>query len=839
MGNKHSAQLLIAILTVISFLPSFVFSQNPSPRILPAKRTTERVRIDGLLTDSAWKDAAMMTDLVEFRPKIGDREEYSNRTEAWLMYDDEGIYFGGYCHEKTKDSIASELVGRDGFGSNDYVGIIFDTYYDKLNAFEYFVTPLNEQWDAKMSQPPTPNSDAEDFSWNSVWKSGAVIHEDGWSFEVFIPYSAIRFGKKDVQTWGFNITRRRRKTEEQFTWNPIDPNVNGFLTQEGLWTDISHIKPPLRLQFSPYFSIYANHYPYNIPGIKNWTSQVNGGMDVKYGINQAFTLDVTLIPDFSQVQSDNRVLNLTPYEVKYVDNRPFFTEGTELFNKGNLFYSKRIGVYPVLVHSADENLGSNEEVLKNPQESKLINAFKISGRTQKGLGVGFLNAITNTRYATIEDTLSHETRKSLVDPLTNYTIFVLDQTLKHNSSISFVNTSVLRSGSEYDANVSAALFDFNDKSNTWNVGGKVSLSNLINYLPNGKTQTGYSHSLYFGKTSGNFVFKASQELADDKYTSNDFGYFAVKNFLDHSLGMQYHWLTPTSWYNNFRINVNAYYSRLSNPMTYPDSPYFKLPMYRNANFNINANTQLKSPWFIGALVGYEPDNNNFDEPHADGHYFRGWADWFVDGWIQSNQSKKYNVYTELLYARRNMFKSKHYLLTFQEQFRFNSKFSIVHSLSAEPQTDNVGYATFDASNNKIIFGRRVRNTIENILTFKYNFNDKMGISTRVRHYWSKVDYKEFFNLMADGNLQSNTTFNENENQNVNYFNIDMTYTWQFAPGSFLNIVWKNAVTDVTDQVENRYVKNFDRTMDADQNNNFPLKVIYFLDYLSLKKKKKP
>ncbi len=100
----------------------------------------------------------------------------------------------------------------------------------------------------------------------------------------------------------------------------------------------------------------------------------------------------------------------------------------------------------------------------------------------------------------------------------------------------------------------------------------------------------------------------------------------------------------------------------------------------------------------------------------EGHFFRGWSDWFVDGWVQSNQSKKYNVYTELLFVRRNMFKSKHLLLTFQEQFRFNNKFSITHSLSAEPQTDNVGYATFDASENKIIFGRRDRNTIENILT---------------------------------------------------------------------------------------------------------------------------
>src|SRR6185436_3578018 len=193
MRSKHNMQFIVAIVTAIVFLPFFVQSQTLSRRRLPAKRTTQRVRIDGLLTDSAWKNAAMMTDLVEFRPKIGDREEYSNRTEAWLMYDDEGIYFGGYCHEKTKDSIASELVGRDGFGTNDYVGIIFDTYYDKLNAFEYFVTPLNEQWDSKMSPPPTPNSNSEDFTWNSVWQSGAVVHNDGWSFEMFIPYSAIRF----------------------------------------------------------------------------------------------------------------------------------------------------------------------------------------------------------------------------------------------------------------------------------------------------------------------------------------------------------------------------------------------------------------------------------------------------------------------------------------------------------------------------------------------------------------------------------------------------------------------------------------------------------------------
>jgi len=276
-------------------------------------------------------------------------------------------------------------------------------------------------------------------------------------------FSAIRFGKKEIQDWGFNITRRRRKTEQQNTWNPIDPNVNGFLTQEGIWQGISHIKPPLRLQFSPYFSVYANHFPYNTPGEKNWTSQVNGGLDVKYGINQAFTLDATLIPDFGQVQSDNQVLNLSPFEVKYNEYRNFFTEGTELFSKGNLFYSRRIGGTPLHEYDVYNHLDTAEKILENPAESKLINATKISGRTQGGLGIGFLNALTKPQYATIENVNTKQVRRELTDPLTNYNVLVLDQTLKNNSSVSFINTSVWRSGKDYDADVSAALFELNDK----------------------------------------------------------------------------------------------------------------------------------------------------------------------------------------------------------------------------------------------------------------------------------------------------------------------------------------------------------------------------------------
>ena len=813
------------IILMLAWFPGH--TQTITPRTLQAKRTSGTIKIDGIPDEVAWKDAAVMTDMVEFRPTAGRHEEYANRTEAYLMYNDEGIYFGGFCHERTKDSIATELKGRDGFGTNDYIGIIFDTYNDKLNGFEYFVTPLGDQWDAKMN-PPSFDADMEDFTWNAVWQSGAVITDSGWSFEMFIPFSAIRFGKKEVQDWGFNITRRRRKTEQQNTWSPIDPNVNGFLTQEGTWKGVSNIKPPLRLQFSPYLSYYVNHYPYNTKGEKNWTSQVNGGMDLKYGINQAFTLDATLIPDFGQVQSDNQVLNLTPFEVKYNENRPFFTEGTELFNKGNLFYSRRIGGSPLHRYDVYDDVDSNQTVLKNPSESKLINATKISGRTQGGLGIGVLNAITEPEYATVENTDSKAQIKIPTSTLTNYNVFVLDQTLKHNSSVSFVNTSVLRSGSDYDANVSAALFELNDKKNTYNLGGKFAVSNLVNYLPDGKTQTGFSHELHFQKTSGNFNFNLSQERTDNKYNCNDLGYFTNNNYLNHYLWLGYHWIKPKNWYNRINLNVNNNLSFLAQKIE-PISE-----TYQSASFNVNANVQSKKLWYLGVFAGYSFPKNDFYEPRTPGWFFKRGAtvDWST--WFESNNSKKYS-FTVQVFNRNSIdfYKGFNMDLFFMQSMRFNNKLSVSQSIDFNPSFNNMGYTYIDG-NTDINFARRDVTSVENILSAKYNFSNKMGITFRARYYVSTVDNKEFYLLQRDGSLAPHEGFHPAVNNNVNYFNIDMVYTWEFAPGSFINIAWKNATQYFTDVVDKGYFENLGSTLSQNNNNNFSVKVIYFIDYYKVK-----
>ena len=809
-------------------LSSTVFGQTAKKQ-LAAKRIQSTIKIDGILDDPGWKDAPVADKFIERRPTPFLPESAENATQVYFVYNNEGVYVGGYLHEKNKDSIAAELTGRDGFGNNDFIGIIFDTYHDKLNGFEYFVTPLGEQMDAKVS--PNINGNSEDFSWNAVWQSACRIRQDGWTFEMFIPYAAIRFGKKKIQDWGLNIIRRRQKSGQQLFWQPLDPTANGFLTQEGLFTGLEGIKPPMRLQFSPYFSAYKNHDG-TAKDNKNKTT-FNGGMDVKYGINQAFTLDMTLIPDFGQVQSDNRVLNLTPFEQRFNENRAFFTEGVELFNKGNLFYSRRIGIEP---SSRTPIVFSRNDIIeKYPSQAKIINATKISGRTQKGLGVGILNAITQRQFASILDTSTKVSRQEQNMPLTNYNIFVLDQTLKNNSSVSIVNTNVWRSGNDYDANVTSALFDFNDKKNKWNIGGNVSFSNLLG--KDGKHTTGYAHSIYFGKTSGRFTFNIWQDLLNARYDKSDLGYFTNNNSMDQGFWAGYNWNKPKSWYNQIRVNINGWYSRLVSPL---DILRRKEMMYQNAGLNLNFNAQTKKLWWFGINVNGGPNNNDFYEPRNKGRVFENKGRINTNIRWESNSAKKLSWGGSLYAGTGGVFHRKNFDYSLFGKIRFSSKFSVDGSVLVSNSKNQSGWAANIGENrDTVIFSRRNVNSVENVVNIKYNFTNKMGFTLRARHYWSKVNPQQFYELDTYGKLQTPTNaFTKNVRQNYNYLSVDMVYNWQFAQGSFFSIVWKDIGESFNREFEKDYARNLVNTIDGNQFNSLSVRVIYFLDYLTLKRKLK-
>ncbi|MBA2249511.1 MAG: carbohydrate binding family 9 domain-containing protein [Chitinophagaceae bacterium] len=827
-------KFIITISLVLFY--SLISSAQNTLNQLTAKRTTAVFKIDGKLDEPEWKNAPVATNFVELRPVPFRKEEEVNRTEIFILYNDQGIYIGGYCHEKSKDSVATELVGRDNFGNNDFVGVIFDTYYDKINASEYFVTPLGEQMDAK--QAPNSNGNSEDFSWSSVWESASSLQNDGWTFEMFLPYSALRFSKKDSQVWGMNIVRRRNKSGRQLFWAPKDPVKNGYDTQEGTLTIPDKIVPPLRLSFSPYLSVYANNYPYNQPGVKNSAYAVNGGMDVKYGINESFTLDATLVPDFGQVQSDNQVLNLTPFETKFNENRSFFTEGTELFNKGNLFYSRRIGGTPLHYYDVSGELSANEHIVKNPVETRLLNATKISGRTKGKLGIGFFNALSQPTYATIEDD-NGKARKIETGPLTNYNIIVLNQSLKNNSSVTLVNTSVIRKGKDYDANVTAGLFDLYDKKNRFNFNGNAYMSTLFGPA----NTTGYKYGLGVGKVSGNFNAQTYMQVVDDKFNPNDLGIQFFNNYTENYVYLGYSVTKPHKWYNTWYNNFNLTYDRQYMPNA-----------YKTFQYNYNGNVQLKNLWGIGLFLNGSLKGNDFYEARVNGRVYKTPAFFAPGVSVQSNNSKKYFINFTTYYGLTDLFNSREFYADFNHTLRFSNKFSVSHFISLNPISNNAGFPTANSDKgldgrydaNTILFGRRDRMTIENRLNFKYSFNNKMYVTMRVRHYVSSVNYKQFYSLNSAGNLDALPANNSGINQyiannkyfnnNVNIFNIDMVYSWRFAPGSEFNIVWKNGINTFERDVVNNYFKNFNNTLSAPQNNSVSIKMLYYIDYLRLRKK---
>ena len=415
-------------------------------KTLPAVKTTQAPKIDGDLSDPVWQLAPIAGQFIQNFPSVG--QPATQKTEVRVLYDNRAIYIGAYLYDDPA-LIRRQITARDEEQQKDldYFSVFIDTYHDLQNGFQFLATSANVQTDARLAPNVTAGFGVYgDKTWDAVWDSKVSIKADGWVVEMAIPYISLRFSKANVQDWGIQFLRSVRRSNETSFWNFVDPNVNGFVNQFGLLTNIQNIKPPLRLSFSPYVSTAYRKVP-ETDGFRNeWLK--SGGMDVKYGINESFTLDATLVPDFGQVISDNVVNNLTPYEVQFDEYRPFFTEGTEIFNKSGLFYSRRIGATPSGYYAveglADDD--PNLEIIRNPGRTQLYNALKLSGRTKKKLGIGIFNAVGAPMYATVRNRSTGERTRINTEVLTNYNIIVLDQALRGRSYLTFTNTNVLRQG---------------------------------------------------------------------------------------------------------------------------------------------------------------------------------------------------------------------------------------------------------------------------------------------------------------------------------------------------------------------------------------------------------
>jgi hypothetical protein len=810
---KKITLLLIALLSIHQ-----VSAQDKENRKkIKTSRVKKAPKIDGLLNDKAWGNAELITDFVIFRPANGEPVSAEYQTIVKVIYDDDAIYISALMKDPDPHGIPQEFATRDNFSQADFFLVTINPNDDGQNPFEFIVQSTGNQGDSKVS------NGNEDFNWSAVWKSAAKINDKGWAVEMKIPYRAIRFANRPVQSWGFNFHRRLEKLNEQHTWTHIDNSVGRWTQYDGLITDFKNIKPPTRLNLYPYASATSTTFE----GDTDFDWSV--GMDIKYGLTDNFTLDATLIPDFSQVGFDDVVLNLGPFEQQFTEQRQFFTEGTELFNIGRLFYSRRIGSSPIDQFDVESTLSADEEISNYPGKVTMLNAIKISGRTKKGLGIGFFNAITERTDATIKNNNTGEVRTQVINPFTNYNILVLDQQFNQNSTISLINTNVTRDGRFRDANVTGLDWHLETKNSKYNADGSVKMSVISDDLNN--PNTGYTFDNSFGYNSGNWNWEVGYNFENKDFNPNDFGILFSNN--EQTLYSSAGWKTlqPTKRFNRYSFN---FYQQFN----YQHSS----GIYTGYNAGLNYNAQTKNRFSYGGNFNYGSKNKDYFEPrqgNTSGIYFLQPERKNLNVYISTNSQKKLELNANGYYTSYSNQKIG-YGFSFAPRYRFTNQFSLNYRLNFNKTNNDQGYV--DKINDDIILGQRDRKSYTSSLSGTYNFDTNTSISIVSRYYWGTATYdNQFYELSNEGKLNTSSYNNDvnnsnyiNHNINFTNFNTDVNFTWQFAPGSQLIAFYRNSIFNSDTDSNLNFSENLDNIFDQSQSHTFSVRFVYFIDYNKIK-----
>lgn len=783
-------------------------------KTLQTHRTTELITIDGDLSE--WVDAPEVSGFTQLEPKPGDPSKYKNVVK--VLYDNTALYVAAELYD-TISLVRADLSARDEVNNADWFGVLLDTYKNGLTGVSFKVTASGVQLDDKWT------GDDEDSAWDAVWDSEVRYYDDKWVVEMEIPYAALRFSEEDVQEWYIQFARYTRRSREFAHWAAIDPNKDGTIRQSGVLSGLEQIVSPLRLSLTPF--VVGNYT--NLEGEGN--TSFSAGMDLKYGINEAFTLDMTVIPDFSQVQSDDQVVNLGPFEVFFEERRQFFTEGTELFNRAGIFYSRRVGgdlFYQDNIDSASDSLSVSGILPK----AQLINATKVSGRFANGSGLGIFNAVEAQSMATTTDSLGN-TAMIQAHPLTNYSVLVYDHALKHNSYISLVNTNVMRQGSAYDANVTGTEFQIRDKEQKYQVYGDGAVHQK--FLEDG-VDIGHKASLEVSDISGKWTSTLGYGEESANYDPNDLGFLFSPNERGGYINVRYSEFEPkhfTRWNAWAYANINGLY---------------KPSVLTSGGISAGGFWFTKKFFAFGGWARYNPKSKDYFEPRtSDFSKYYAFPSFVGFGpFISTDWSKKYALDVRLEHYHNFDNPRRETTLTIAPRIQVNAscflfletQVSWFRNKEAFIDKDAFDYALYGLSNDDVAFGLRNRQIVNNSMRFNYIFTNKMSLNFRVRHYWDKVDYDAYYKLNNDGSLTTLAYDGLDDDGdkvykgNFNFFNVDLNYIWRFAPGSDMILTYKNNA--FSDPQLEQYVENFNSLFEQNSNHLVSLKILYFLDWNSLR-----
>lgn len=851
------------LLCIILFLwanHSFFYAQNntflQSQAIEKKKYTTQKlgdnpIKLDGIPDEAAWDAVAWATDFTQFQPNEG--QPPSVQTRFKILYDDKFIYAAYRCLDPAPDSIVKRMGRRDDF-PGDLIEINFDCYHDLRTAFSFTLSASGVRGDEFCSS----NGSNWDSSWNPIWFGKTHVDTEGWTGEVKIPLSQLRYGREPDKVWGLQVIRRLFRKEERSTWQYVTQSSGVWVSAFGELRGLAGVPSQKQVEIAPYLVAQTAKYKKEEgnPFATGADSNISGGLDGKVAVTSDLILDFTVNPDFGQVEADPSQVRIDGFQRFFEERRPFFVESRNIFDyqltgseaggdydSDLLFYSRRIGSSP----HGNPSLSKGEYV-DMPQNTSILGAAKFSGKTKDGWSIGILESITQREQATI-DRLG-ERRKELVEPLTSYFVGRLQKDRDSgNTVIGGIFTAVNREtglSSLLNKSAYSGGFDFLQywKNRTWFVRGNL----VFSHLEGSKeailnTQTSFEHlfqrpgateftldknrtsltgtggTVRFGKIAGAdtksgrvFKFETGVTFRSPELELNDIGFMLTANEINHFTWVSLQWVKPFSIFRSARVNYNHW-------LRWDFGGKF---LYDAFNTNVHANFQ--NNWEAGTGLTwnpYEMSNNALRggsamlRPSGMGQF----------GYINSDSRKKITANLDFFYARgfHNTVKINDINLTLRAQplNALNFSLSAGYNNMWRRQDQYVDETSYKGQTRTIV-SEVNQNTLSFTARLNYNITPDLTLQYYGQPFITRPTYQNFayitdplnqifenrFQRFAANQISLNDdTYSVDENRdgtmdyrfnkpdfNFVQFRSNLVLRWEYKAGSELFLVWSQGST---------------------------------------------
>lgn len=793
------------------FIPGLrTATAGDNPRIIRASKIQTPPRIDGILDDAVWNDVQPAADFIQRDPEEG--KPGSELSEVRVLYDDEALYFGCTFRDKEALGIIARLTRRDDEIESDFASIRIDSYHDHQTGYEFTFNAAGVKTDILQYDDATK----EDASWDPVWELQTRITADGWFAEVKIPFRVVRYKSEEDtqsgQTWGVNFIRYISRKQETQLWAFTPKRETGFISRFGHLTGLRDLPDPRQLEILPFVVSRQAYEPASV--VRHRQERLSGdlGVDVRYGLSKSFTLDATINPDFGQVEADPAVLNLSSFETFYPEKRPFFIEGTQIirfstfggdFGPG-MFYSRRIGR---AIDLDEVNVPAGGVVEDYSQSTTILGAAKLSGKTNGGLSIGMLQAVTQREQATVVDS-SGVRSDQVLEPLSHYNVVRMKQDILDNSYVGAIFTSTAKE-SRFPAFTNGWDWNLKLGQNKYSVDGFLAFSHSTNSQD--ERVTGSAGKFNVARIAAeHWLWTMSGDYTSKRYNINDVGFFFSPDDIGHVASLTYKEDAPAAVVRNYRI-TGSFHER----WTFDGANLFR-------DLRMNGELLFSNYWRMTASSAWEMGLYDHRESRGMGLYRK-------PGNFQTSTYVFSDVRKNILFKVGQRFnwdtKNKRAFAT-EAGFEIRPLSWARWGIEGEYQKFENQEAWVTNIGNASIFGDRSTQQYNVILRSTVTFTRELTVQLYAQLFLAKGHYENFRQLVTPTDFTP-YSFTENPDFNRTSLNTNLVLRWEYFPGSTLFLVWSQARFDRANNYYTSFGNDFNDTFQVPPANVLLMKISYW------------